>query len=32
VSLGRNGEPGKLLRDFDATAEKTLFIPQLRGG
>jgi hypothetical protein len=32
VSLGRNGEPGKLLRDFDATAEKTLFIPQLQGG
>jgi hypothetical protein len=32
VALGRDGEPGKLLPDFDSTVEKTLFIPQLQGG
>ena len=32
VALAREGEPGRLLRDFDSTVEKTLFIPQLQGG
>jgi hypothetical protein len=32
VALGKEGQPGSLLRDFDATAEQTLFIPQLQGG
>ena len=32
VALGRDGEPGKLLRKFDREAEQTLFIPQLQGG
>ena len=32
VALGKDGEPGKLIRTFDPTVEETLFIPQLRGG
>ena len=32
VSLGRDGEPGSLVREFNPTAERTLFIPQLQGG
>jgi hypothetical protein len=32
VALGRDGAPGKLLREFDREAEQTLFIPQLQGG
>jgi hypothetical protein len=32
VALAGDGEPGRLNRDFDATVEKTLFIPQLIGG
>ena len=32
VALGRNGEPGRLLFDFDPCERETLFIPQLQGG
>jgi hypothetical protein len=32
VALGKDGAHGRLLRDFDRTAEQTLFIPQLHGG
>jgi len=32
VALGKDGQPGTLMRDFDASAEQTLFIPQLQGG
>ena len=32
VALGKAGEPGRVLRSFDPTAEETLFIPQLQGG
>jgi len=32
VALGKDGQPGKLLRNFDAEAEETLFIPQMQGG
>ena len=32
VALAKDGQPGTLLREFDATVEETLFIPQLRGG
>jgi hypothetical protein len=32
VALGRDGRPGMLMREFDAEAEQTLFIPQLQGG
>ena len=32
VALGKEGGRGTLLREFDATAEQTLFIPQLQGG
>jgi hypothetical protein len=32
VALGRDGAPGKLLRNFDPEVEQTLFIPQLQGG
>ncbi len=32
VALGKNGEPGELIRAFDPEVEQTLFIPQLRGG
>jgi hypothetical protein len=29
---GKDGQPGRLIRAFDANAEETLFIPQLQGG
>jgi hypothetical protein len=32
VALGKDGSPGKLMRDFDPTVEQSLFIPQLQGG
>jgi hypothetical protein len=32
VALGKDGEPGRLLHEFDAEAERTLFIPRLQGG
>jgi len=32
VALRGDGEPGALLREFDAKVEQTLFIPQLQGG
>ena len=32
VAPGRQGPPGRQVREFDATAEETLFIPQLQGG
>ena len=32
VALGKGGQPGTLMRIFDAKAEETLFIPQLQGG
>jgi hypothetical protein len=32
VALGKDGEPGKLLRTFDPTVERTIFLPQLQGG
>jgi hypothetical protein len=32
VALGKDGNPGKLLRSFDPQVERTLFIPQLQGG
>lgn len=32
VALGRDGEPGEVVKEFDPTAEKTLFVPQLKGG
>lgn len=32
VALGRNGEPGRLLRYFDPSVRETLFVPQLEGG
>ena len=32
VALGKDGAHGRLMRDFDPTAEQTLFIPQLHGG
>jgi len=32
VALGKDGDPGELLRTFDPTVEETLFIPQLQGG
>lgn len=32
VALGKDGNRGKLLRQFDPTVEQTLFIPQLQGG
>jgi len=32
VALGKNGEPGELIRRFDPNVEETLFIPQLKGG
>jgi hypothetical protein len=32
VALRNDGEPGRLLRQFDREAEQTLFIPQLQGG
>ena len=32
VALAANGEQGELLNRFDAKTERTLFIPQLKGG
>jgi hypothetical protein len=32
VALGDNGSPGKVLRKFDPTVERTMFMPQLQGG
>lgn len=32
VALGKDGEPGQVLKSFDQTVEKTLFVPQLKGG
>jgi hypothetical protein len=32
VALARGGAPSLLVREFDPTAEQTLFIPQLHGG
>jgi hypothetical protein len=32
VALGKDGNPGTLLRKFDSEVEQTLFIPQLQGG
>ena len=32
VALGKDGGPGKLMRQFDPHVEQTLFIPQLQGG
>lgn len=32
VALGENGSPGKVLKSFDPTVERTLFMPQLQGG
>jgi hypothetical protein len=32
AALGKDGNPGQLLKEFDSTVEQTLFIPRLRGG
>lgn len=32
VAKSANGEPGTILKSFDATAEDVLFVPQLMGG
>jgi hypothetical protein len=32
AALGKEGRPGGLLKDFDHTAEQTLFIPVLQRG
>lgn len=32
AALGESGEPGRLLKEFDPTVERTLFIPALQGG
>jgi hypothetical protein len=32
VAPGEHGQPGHLLRRFDQSIEKTLFIPPLEGG
>jgi hypothetical protein len=32
VALGKNGAANSLMREFDPTVERTLFIPQLQGG
>ena len=32
VVPGKKGQPGRLMRDFDASVKETLFIPQLQGG
>lgn len=32
AALGENGKPGRLLKEFDPTVERTLFIPALQGG
>jgi hypothetical protein len=32
VELGKHGEPGNLLMEFNREAERVLFVPQLQGG
>ena len=32
VALGKDGQPGTLLRTFDPKVEEALFIPQFAGG
>ena len=32
AALSQDGGPGRLIRSFDAQVERTLFIPQLKGG
>jgi hypothetical protein len=32
VALGKDGQRGELIREFDPSVERTLFIPQLQGG
>ncbi len=32
VALGKDGGAGELIGEFDPTVERTLFIPQLKGG
>ena len=32
VALGKDGQPGTLLKKFEPQVEQTLFIPQLQGG
>lgn len=32
VAMGENGAPNTLLKAFDPTVERTMFIPQLQGG
>jgi hypothetical protein len=32
VALGKDGNPGELVREFNPSVEQTLFIPQLQGG
>jgi hypothetical protein len=32
AALSNDGSPGRLLGSFDATVERTLFIPRLKGG
>lgn len=32
AKLSEDGKPGEIIKKFDATAEKVLFIPALQGG
>ena len=32
VAPGKDGQPGRMFRAFDAAAEETIFVPQLQGG
>lgn len=32
IALSKDGEPGRLLRNFDAQVAQTLFVPRLEGG
>jgi hypothetical protein len=32
VALADDGEPGRVIKDFDPTVERTLFVPHLKGG
>jgi hypothetical protein len=32
IALGENGAPGKIIKAFDSTVERTLFQPNLQGG
>jgi hypothetical protein len=32
VAPGERGEPGRLLRNFDESANETIFVPPLKGG